>query len=313
MVPSRLKGYVLGVVAASTYGMNPLFALPLYADGMDANSVLFLRYAVALPVVALMIKVRGRNFRIGWRAVVPLFVLGVVMGLSSLGLFVSYGYMDAGIASTILFVYPLIVALIMAVGYRQRLSAMTWGCLAAALVGIMLLYHGEDGATLSLAGTIMVIAASVFYAAYMVGINQIRAVKDLPTLQMTFYVLLFGLTVFAVPLLLKGGITLPRHPVMWGSILALAVLPTAVSLICTTVAIQHIGPTPTAILGALEPVTAVAFGVTVFGERLSGREIFGLVLILAAVCLVIAGGGVTRHLLRFRKMFPSLRRGVRRF
>ena len=38
---AKAKGYLLGTVAAATYGMNPLFALPLYKAGMDPESVLF--------------------------------------------------------------------------------------------------------------------------------------------------------------------------------------------------------------------------------------------------------------------------------
>ena len=98
---------------------------------------------------------------------------------------------------------------------------------------------------------------------------------------------------------------------LWGNLLALAVFPTAISFLCTTGAIQYIGSTPTAILGALEPVTAVFFGVVVFGESLSVRDVIGLVLIITAVTLVIAGSNITTYLIRFRKLFPRLplRRG----
>lgn len=83
---------------------------------------------------------------------------------------------------------------------------------------------------------------------------------------------------------------------LWGNLLALAVFPTAVSFLCTTSAIQYIGSTPTAILGALEPVTAIFFGVTVFGEMLTLRESIGLVMIVTAVTFVIAGSNITLYL-----------------
>ena len=102
------------MIAAATYGMNPLFTLPLYKEGMDPNSVLFFRYLMALPIVAVMIKARRRDFCVNPRQLLPLSVLGLLMGLSSLALFVSYNYMEASIASTMLFVYPIMVALIMA-------------------------------------------------------------------------------------------------------------------------------------------------------------------------------------------------------
>ena len=71
-------------------------------------------------------------------------------------------------------------------------------------------------------------------------------------------------------------------------------------------AIQYIGSTPTAILGALEPVTAVAFGVTVFGESLTPRLSLGILMIILAVTFIIAGGNITVYLVRFRKLFPKL-------
>ena len=118
---SKVKGYILGILAAATYGMNPLFALPLYGEGLDANSVLLLRYLAALPILWLMIVVRGRSLRLKRNEIMPLIALGLLMGLSSYGLFASYTYMDAGIASTLLFVYPLMVALMMAAIYHERL------------------------------------------------------------------------------------------------------------------------------------------------------------------------------------------------
>ena len=93
---------------------------------------------------------------------------------------------------------------------------------------------------------------------------------------------------------------------LWGNLLALAIFPTAISFLCTTQAIQYIGSTPTAILGALEPLTAVFFGVTIFGEVLTPRLGCGIIMIILAVTLIIAGSNVTTYLIRFRKLFPRL-------
>lgn len=301
----KAKGYLLAVVAATTYGMNPLFALPLYADGMNPDSVLFFRYLMAIPLLAAMLKARGRDFRVNREAVLPLAVMGLLMALSSLALFLSYRYMAAGIASTLLFVYPILVALIMTAAYHERISRQTMACILMALAGIGLLYKGGDGATLSLAGTLLVFVSALSYAVYIVGVNH-RRLRDIATLKVTLYVLLFGLVLFAGRLLTGTELTLPRTWYFWGNLLALAVLPTAVSFLCTTKAIQYIGSTPTAILGALEPVTAIFFGLTVFGERLTVREAVGLVLIIAAVTLVVAGGRLTPLLIRLRRLFPRL-------
>lgn len=304
---TKAKGYIFGAIAAATYGMNPLFALPLYKGGMDPDSVLFFRYLFAIPLLGIMIKVRGRSFRLKRKEIIPLVVMGLLVALSSLTLFQSYNYMEAGIASTLLFVYPIMVALIMAAVFKEKLSFQTMFCILLALAGIGMLYQGGDGMTLSLTGIALVMLSSLSYAIYIVGVNQ-SALKDIATLRLTFYVLLFGLSLFLVRVDFGGNLHIVDKWYLWGNLLALAIFPTAISFLCTTRAIQFIGSTPTAILGALEPVTAIFFGVTIFGESLTLRLMTGIMMIILAVTLIIAGGNITAYLVRFRKLFPRLPR-----
>lgn len=301
----KAKGYILGAIAAATYGMNPLFALPLYKTGMDPDSVLFFRYLFAIPLLGIMIKARGRNFKLKRKQILPLIIMGLLISISSLALFQSYNYIEAGIASTLLFVYPIMVALIMSFFFKEKLTIQTVLCILLALAGIGLLYKGGDGATLSLVGIGLVMASSLSYAIYIVGVNQ-SVLKDVATLKLTFYVLLFGLTLFLVRVDFGVHLFIVDKWYLWGNLLALAVFPTAISFLCTTRAVQYIGSTPTAILGALEPVTAVFFGVTIFGESLTPRLIGGILMIILAVTLIIVGSNITIYLVRFRKLFPKL-------
>lgn len=302
---AKVKGYILGGIAAATYGMNPLFTLPLYKEGMDPDSVLFFRYLFAIPILGIMLKVRGRNFKLKRKEVPMLIILGWLVAISSLTLFQSYNYMEAGIASTILFVYPILVALIMAFVFKERVTLQTGLCILLALSGIGLLYQSGDGATLSLVGVGLVMISALSYAIYIVGVNRPR-LKDVATLKVTFYVLLFGLSLFLVRVDFGQSLQIVDKWYLWGNLIALAVFPTAISFLCTTQAVQYIGSTPTAILGALEPVTAVFFGVMVFGEVLTPRLGSGILLIILAVTFIIAGSNITTYLVRFRKLFPRL-------
>ncbi len=303
----KIQGYALGFIAAATYGLNPLFALPLMADGMDTPSILFFRYLFAIPIMALMMVARGKSFKVTWHQAWLLLVFGLLVGLSSVTLFEAYRYMDAGIASTLLFVYPLMVAIIMSAVFHERLKPVTIFSLATALVGIGLLYKGEGGATLSVAGTALVMLSALSYALYIVGINKTELAR-VPTLTVTFYVLTFGLLIFVANILISGHLSVPAGVGEWSRICALALLPTAVSFLCTTLAITYIGSTPTAILGAMEPLTAVVIGVTVFHEQLTVRDVCGLVLIITAVTLVIVGGSIAPHLTAIRRLFPRRHR-----
>lgn len=285
---SRTAGVALGAVAAISYGLNPTFALPLYSAGLNPDSVCLFRYLLAVLIVAVMVVCSGFSFLVPRRSILPLAGLGVLMAMSSLTLFVSYNYMATGIASTILFVYPILVALIMTIFFRERLTFRVVLCLLCATSGIFLLYHSTGGGTLSLKGTLIVIASAVVYAVYLVAVNQKR-LEGIPSPVVTFYVLVFGSLLF-VGRLVCGVYELvpPSSPRLWLNAAALALFPTVISLTCTSGAIRRIGSTNTAILGALEPVTAVIMGMIFFGEGMTFREACGILLVLVSVSFVIA-------------------------
>ena len=289
------KGFAYGAIAAASYGLNPLFALPLYADGMGADSVLFYRYAFGLVMLGVMMLVQKQSFALRRCEVLPLVIMGLLFSFSSLTLFLSYNYMDAGIASTILFVYPVLVAILMAVFFKEKVSPITMISIALAFTGISLLYQGEGGQTLSLTGVTLVFISSLTYALYIIGVNR-SVLKDMPIAKLTFYVLLFGLSVYVIRLKFCTQLDVVSLPVLWINPVCLALFPTVISLVAMTKSIHYIGSTPAAILGALEPLTAICCGVLVFGERLTPRIILGIVLILVAVTLIILGKSLIRQL-----------------
>lgn len=282
----RTKGFICGALAAASYGMNPLFALPLYQAGIGTDSVLFLRYFFAIMMLGIMMKVKGETFSIARRDILPLFSLGILFSCSSLLLFLSYSYMDAGIASTILFVYPVMVAVIMAIFFHERLGILTIFAITMAITGISLLYKGGNGESLSLIGIALVIFSSLTYAIYMVWVNRLH-LQPMSTIKLTFYVLLFGILIYVVRLRFGMDLQIPQTTFLWANACSLAIFPTVISLLLLTMSIHSIGSTPTAILGALEPVTALFFGVMVFGERLTPRLLTGITLILIAVTLIV--------------------------
>ena len=176
MTNNRLKGFTYGAVAAASYGMNPLFALPLYGAGMSVDSVLFYRYFFAVVMLGILMKVKKQSFALKKADILPLAVMGLLFSFSSFFLFESYNYMDAGIASTILFVYPVLVAIIMAVFFHEKVSFITMFSIALAFTGISLLYEGGDGKTLSMLGVLFVILSSLTYAIYIVFRKKERCV-----------------------------------------------------------------------------------------------------------------------------------------
>lgn len=283
------RGIICGILAAVCYGTNPLGALPLYAEGVNTSSVLFYRFSMAVLMQAVMLLIERKSFRISGGELKTLGSLGLLFAASSITYYQSFHYMDAGIASTILFVYPVMVAVIMATFFREKVTASTVTSIILALTGIGLLYRGDAGVSLSGIGVLLVMVSSLTYAVYIVIVNQ-SSIR-MSTMKLTFYVLLICMTCllaysFTSPDL---HLMLPPSPRAWFFACWLGLVPTVLSLVLMAIAVHEIGATPTAIMGALEPLTAVAIGVMVFGEALTFRLAVGIVLILSAVLLIVLG------------------------
>ena len=284
---SNLKGYLFAAIAAASYGTNPIFAIPLYREGISVTSVLFMRYAMAVAImfVATMIK-SPKAFVIKPKYVGLLAFMGILMVLSSIALFESYKYLSAGIASTLLFFYPVMVAVIMAIFYKERLTKKSWACLVTAFLGVVILSKNDDGGFISLLGLTLVMLSSLSYAIYLVYINR-GPMKKINTSTITFYVILGGFLVVIPYCLLDGGLMLPKTTPAWINAIGLGFFPTVISLIFTSRAIALIGSTETAIFGALEPLTAVILGILILGETLTITPAIGMILIFVSVTVLM--------------------------
>ncbi len=293
------KGVLSGILSAVCYGAIPLFTLPLYKAGLDVDSVLFYRYAIAVVILGVLMRIQRQSFRLQRHQIVPLMVMGCLFAVSSCFLFTSYHYMDAGIASTILFVYPVLVAIIMAIFFKERIKPLTILSILLASVGIVLLCRADGGANVHPMGILMVGGSALTYALYIVGVNR-SSLRELPNTKLTFYALLFGVLFYAVRLYgCTRLIPLPDAS-SWCIVSALAIFPTVISLITMARAIQYIGSTLTAILGALEPVTALAIGAMVFGEVMTPRILLGVLLVILAVTVIVVAP-MLRKLYRRRR------------
>lgn len=288
MLNEKLKGYLCGMVSGATYGMIPLFSLPVLHEGLGFDSLLFYRYLMAAAVMALIQVLRRRSLAISLRDFPLVLLLGVLFAFSSVFMFMAFDYMPTGLVSTMYFVYPVITAIIMSLFFKER---MTWSrvlSLVLALAGIAMLYVSDGEERISLFGVGLTFAAALVYALYIVITNKSR-IRKMPSSTLAFWSLAIGAVVFF--LRADCGMALQAVPSMqaWGFILMLAIVPTVVSCTALVLSIRFVGSTVTSILGASEPVTAVLCGTLVFAEPMSWRIFFGIVTIIVAVVVLVAG------------------------
>ncbi len=284
---SKIKGYIAGIIAAVAYGTNPLGALFLYQEGFNPPSVIFYRFTFAVFILGVILLIQRVPFRINRFEFKVLLSLGVLFAASALSLYTSFKHLDSGVASTILFAYPVMVAVIMAVFFKERASAMMILSIVLSVIGILLLYQGDGEVKMSLWGVVLVLISSLTYAVYIVVVN--RSKISMPPFKMTFYIMMFAAIVIGIYSFCVPGSRIMAIP-SWsalGWICMVAIVPTIIAMTMLNIGIAHAGSTPTAIMGALEPVTAVAISVFVFDGLFTARLAAGIALILVAVMLII--------------------------
>jgi drug/metabolite transporter (DMT)-like permease len=291
---AKVFGTICGILAAVCYGTNPLGALKLYAQGMQTSSVLFYRFGLAWVILAVVMIIRalprkGRRvetLHVTRKEFGVLSALGVLFIFSSLTLYLSFHVMDAGVASTILFTYPVMTAAIMALFFHEKTNWITISSIVLSFIGVALLYWGDGTTKLPIGGVVLVLISALTYAVYIIVVN--RSQLKMSSFKINFYVLFYcALGMLVYSFLAGEPLMLPQNATSWFYVGWLAVVPAIMALTLMVYAAKLVGSTATAILGALEPLTAVLIGVFVFGEGFSLNLLIGIVLILVAVTMIV--------------------------
>lgn len=283
----RFFGTLCGILAAVCYGTNPLGALKLYGEGMSTPCVLFYRFSLAWIIIVAVLCFRRESIQVSRRELRTLLGLGSLFAISSLTLYLSFHLMAAGVASTILFIYPVLTAIIMAIFFKERAGITTWLSILLSMVGVALLYWTGGEGHLSPLGVALVIASALSYALYIIVVD--RSELNMSPFKINFYVLACcALVMLGYALVTGSNMSLPHSATAWFFVGWLAVVPAIMALVLMVYAAKYIGSTATAILGALEPLTAVLIGIFCFGEAFSLQLALGIILILAAVVFIAA-------------------------
>ncbi len=279
-------GMLCGILAAVCYGTNPLGALKLYEQGMQTGSVLFYRFGIAWVIIALVMLFRKESLRVSWKEFRALTALGLLFITSSLTLYLSFHLMDAGVASTILFTYPVMTAVIMAIFFHERVGFVTISAIVLSFIGVALLYWGDGTVKLPVLGVVLVLLSALSYALYIIVVN--RSNLQMSSFKINFYVLFYCALGMVVYSFCAGQpLVLPQNFTSWFYVGWLAIVPAIMALVLMVYAAKYVGSTTTAILGALEPLTAVLIGIFVFGEHFTATLAIGIALILSAVVLIV--------------------------
>lgn len=287
----KLNGVFYASISSASFGFSPLFTLGLLAAGLTSFDVLSYRWLIAGIVLMIYAFCKKKTLRLNsfdeaWKVI----LLSLLRSITSVTLLIGYANISSGIASTINFMYPVIVTICMMLFFGEKRSAIDFAAIAASIFGVYLLASGDsivvEGGNTRL-GLICSLISAFSFAAYYIVMKRVRADK-IEVVKFTTWIMMLSALYFIVcAVVFEGKLTMLSDFKSWLYILGLGLWATMVSNITGVKAIRRIGPTHTSILGALQPVTAVILGVIFLGEHLYLRSCIGMTLILVAVTVVV--------------------------
>lgn len=287
-VAPKIKGYFNAFLSAFSFGLIPLFVIPIKKQGISMDVTLFYRFFLAAMMIGFFLLIKRSSF---WKvSLVDLFklsIMGVLYALSAEFLFLGYDLLSAGVASTVLYTYPVMVAIILFSFFKEKITWSTKLSIFFALCGVMMMGWEGSKMEFNLYGVGIVLLSAFSYALYMVMVSKGKLKTD--EISLTFYSVLFSAVFYAFKVIFTKQ-SLVYIELNWLSFIFLfSLVTTVLSVLCIVFAIQVIGSTAAAIMGALEPVVAVLISVILFSEKVTWNLVTGCILIFCALFLSVLG------------------------
>lgn len=280
-----LKGLLYITCSSVAYGIMPVFSTQLLRAGMNSQSVVVFRFAFAAAGALAVLLLRHIPMRVSGRQFGQLLLFGVFgYGATAFLLTSSYQYLPIGLSTMFHFSYPILVTIIMAVLYRERVTAGKVLAISLAAGGIVLM--AEFSAQLQMAGVLLALSSGLTYAVFVVA-NRKSAFSTLPPLVIVFYTTAALTVFFAGQSLATGTLVLPPAPTAWLYTALVGLLCSLFALCMLNMAIRTMGATNAAIGNLLEPLTSLIAGAAVYGDRIDLRAAAGCGLVFLAVLLVV--------------------------
>lgn len=285
-------GMLFVILSAVLFGLMPLFATQIYILGGNSLTLCLHRFLFSIPFLYLIIKVKYRmSLKVTHRQLGKIAVLSLGCAGTPLLLFQAYRYISSGMATTIHFVYPILVLLGCAVVYHEKITLHKKICAALCVLGIMGFYSpGETGA---LPGVVLAFLSGVTYAFYVLYYSR-GGLSDISSYKLSFYLSAFSSFYVFVIGLFTGNMVLKLPLRAWILSVAFAFMVSVLATVAFQTGTKITGPQKASMLSTFEPLTSVVVGAVLLGETLTLKAAAGIVCILLAVLLLALGDRKTQ-------------------
>ena len=292
------KAYLLGgtifiLIGAILYSSKAVLVKLAYQYEVDSTSLLTLRMLFALPIyisILLWSKfVKDREKPILSKGFIYAGLLGI-MGyyVASYTDFIGLQYVSAGLERLILFTYPTIVVIILAILYKQKVKPIIWLALILTYIGIGLAFLDKVSVQESphlIKGASYIFIAAISYAIYVVGSGQ--WVKEVGTLRFTS----FGMITAAICIIIQHGLThqwqlFHFHYMIYIYSIIIAVVATVIPSFLIMEGIKRIGATNAAIVGSIGPISTIILAYIFLDEQFGWLQLVGTLVVILGVVII---------------------------
>ena len=284
------KGIIFTAVSAVIFGFTPVLARISYDGGANGITMTFLRCFLSLPVLFLILKIKGIPLRVekAWR--MPVSVCGVFGAFATtVTLYMSYSYIPVGMATTLHFVYPVLVTVGCVLIFKEGITVKKVLALLCGAAGTLLFLENFSAGSGSGAGIFLALLSGLFSSVHMIVMDK-SGIKNMYYFKLSFYLCLFGAVLSGIYGGVTGQLTLHLTGQAWFFAFLVSLCTSVGAISLFQLGIRYTGAVAAAILSTLEPITSVILGVLVLGELFTTRKIAGCVCILFSVVLIAAAG-----------------------
>lgn len=277
------KGKLFLILSAFLYGVLPTLAAIAYRGGVNGITLTFLRSFISVPILYIIIKADKKSLHLTKKQLRSIINLSIFGGaLPILLLYLSYNYISTGLATTLHFVYPLVIIFASAVIYREKISRVTLASALFVTIGIFM--FSDISTSASKIGIIFALISGVLYSFYVIYIDR-SGLDRMDFIVLTFYIMLFMSGVIFLFGIAVNGLNFDISPVSWVIANLISLITTLGAMPLLQIGIRYEGASTAGILSTVEPITTIILGAIFLGEIINASQILGGALIITGVLL----------------------------
>lgn len=281
---NKTKGFSATIISAIFFGLIPFFVKTIYAGGANSLTATFLRFALSLPTLVIILKIQGISLKVTKKDFLNIVFITVFgYGGTSVLLFSSYNYLPSGMCTTIHFMYPVFTILGCVLFLKEKINPIKILCAGLCIAGILFFYDGES--SISLVGMSLAFFSSITYAFYTIYLKS-SGLQEIGMIKLIFYMNAVASVMLLILSVASAQLTLNLTPGAWETALFFATFSSLIGVLGYQVGVKCIGPENAAILSTFEPITSVVMGIVVYSEEFSPRLLLGCLCILSSVIIV---------------------------